>query len=283
MKKYIIILTLILIVPTASADTEFELSPLLPVQTQKETTVKEEVKVKTSEITENTQNIKEKVSSEIKNGAEEISEKTKNNIKKNKKKIKEKTKKIKKEKKDKKKEKSKEEIAETPKSEEEIKPEEDVLQENRQTEEVEQQKRKDTEHTVEYSQDEEFKFKHELLKIYENKYEENNRDVENILKLARIHLDLGQRAIAKSYYMQLYNTYPNSPRIQFEMGKFYYECKQYNAALEFFKLSLASGYLKNIEVNEYTRKTYAKLGDEENEALYEKIIEHLNGNSQTGE
>lgn len=274
MKKYILILTFLLIIPSAFADAEFELSPLLPVQTKQETAVKEEVKVKTVEIKENAQEIKEQVSTEIKETTDEISDKTKKNIKKQKKKIKEKTKKIKKEKKKKRKKKSKEEIEETPNSKEEIKPEE----EQQQTEEAEQ-KKEDTERTVEYPQEEEFKFKHELLKVYENKYEENNQDVENILKLAKIHLDLGQRAIAKSYYMQLYNTYPNSPRIQFEMGKFYYECKQYNAALEFFKLSLASGYLKNIEVNEYTRKTYAKLGDEDNEALYAQIIEHL----QTGE
>lgn len=143
--------------------------------------------------------------------------------------------------------------------------------------------REDTEHSVEPQIEEDFKVKHELLKMYEKKYDENNQDIENILKIARIHLDLGQRAIAKSYYMQLYNTYPNSPRIQFEMGKFYYECKQYNAALEFFKLSLASGNLRNIEVNEYTKKTYDKLGDEENAKLYEQIIEHLQGNQTTGE
>ncbi len=142
----------------------------------------------------------------------------------------------------------------------------------------EEEEVKEHESVIEYSVEQEYKFLHEMRKVYEEQYQNNYLDKENTLKLAKTYLDLGQRSTAKAYYMQLYNMYPDDPAIQFEMGKFYYECKQYNAALEFFKLSLASGYLRNIEVNEYTRKTYSKLGDEENEALYEQILDHLQGN-----
>lgn len=137
---------------------------------------------------------------------------------------------------------------------------------------------KDREIVIEYPEEEEYKFLHEMKKVYEEQYEKNYLDVDNTLKLAKTYMSLGQRSTAKAFYMQLYNMYPNDPNIQFEMGKFYYDSKQYNAALEFFKLSLASGNLKNVEVNEYTRKTYAKLGDEENELLYEQILDHLKGN-----
>lgn len=179
------------------------------------------------------------------------------------------------------KEKAKDKIKETKKTRAEKKAEKKAERENDfeliEVEIEEVPEREDTEHTVEYSKEDDYKYMHEMLKIYEKKYQENNQNVANILKLAKIHLDLGQRSIAKSYYMQLYNTYPNDPKIQFEMGKFYYQCKQYNAALEFFKLSLSSGYIRNIEVNEYTQKTYAKLGDEANATLYGQIIEHLQG------
>ncbi|MBR6163976.1 hypothetical protein IKQ26_08840 [bacterium] len=258
MKKYLLILTFLLLFPSALADAEFELSPLLPVTVKQEKSTQDKINEQAKEITENATEVKENIQSELKETNKKL-KKTKKN------------KKDKKAKKEKKKKKSKKD-----KPEEVTEQQEEVVQaEEQKQEEVIQPQREDTEHTVEYSEDQDFNFKHEMLKIYEKRYEENNLDTENILKIAKIHLDLGQRAIAKSYYMQLYNTYPNSPRIQFEMGKFYYQCKQYNAALEFFKLSLASGYLRNIEVNEYTQKTYAKLGDEENEALYGQIIEHL--------
>lgn len=168
---------------------------------------------------------------------------------------------------------------EEPKEFEEVEPageeqKEEVQEENQE----EQGEVKEHETVVEYTTEQEYKFMHEMLKVYSEKYDKNYLDKENTLKLAKIYLDLGQRSTAKAYYMQLYNMYPDDPNIQFEMGKFYYECKQYNAALEFFKLSLASGNLRNLEVNEYTRKTYAKLGDEENEILYSHIIDHLKGN-----
>ena len=171
-----------------------------------------------------------------------------------------------------------------PKEFEEIEPDgkSEKMQNEPKTEEsqeiVEEEEVKEHETVVEYTKEQEYKFMHEMLKVYKDQYENNYLDRENTLKLAKTYLDLGQRSTAKAYYMQLYNMYPDDPNIQFEMGKYYYACKQYNAALEFFKLSLASGNLRNLEVNEYTRKTYAKLGDEENELLYTNIINHLKGN-----
>ena len=168
-----------------------------------------------------------------------------------------------------------------PKNFEEIEPSEDRKKEETAEETQEQHPKEEAnehETVVDYSTEQEYKFMHEMLKVYSEQYEKSYLDRENTLKLAKIYLDLGQRSTAKAYYMQLYSMYPNDPNIQFEMGKYYYACKQYNAALEFFKLSLASGNLRNLEVNEYTRKTYAKLGDEENEILYTNIINHLKGN-----
>ena len=162
---------------------------------------------------------------------------------------------------------------------EEIEPPAEEVQTSDETaDEAKEEEVKEREITVEYPEEEEYKFLHEMKKVYEENYEKNYSDRENILKLAKTYMALGQRSTAKAFYMQLYNMYPDDPNVQFEMGKFYYDCKQYNAALEFFKLSLASGNLRNIEVNEYTQKTYAKLGDEENELLYKHIIDHLRGN-----
>ena len=73
---------------------------------------------------------------------------------------------------------------------------------------------------------------------------------------------------------------PSDPKLQKEMGDFYYSFQEYATAIEYYKLSLASGNLRDFETNLQSAKCYEKLGDLENAALYYRICNHLDASSR---
>ena len=87
---------------------------------------------------------------------------------------------------------------------------------------------------------------------------------------------IGDRREAKLYVVRAYNLRPADPKIQKEMGDFFYSFQEYSTAIEYYKLALASGLLRDYETNLQTAKCFEKLGDLENAELYYKICNHVN-------
>ena len=69
---------------------------------------------------------------------------------------------------------------------------------------------------------------------------------------------------------------PSNPMLQKEMADFYYNFQEYSTAIEYYKLSLASGLLTDYETNLKTARCFDKLGDDENAQLYYQICRHIN-------
>lgn len=115
--------------------------------------------------------------------------------------------------------------------------------------------------------------------IYTNEYNKNILNLDAMIGLGKIYTLLGQRTDAKNILMQAYSTYSNDPKIQAALGDFSYSFQEYNNALEFYKLALASGYLKDYNTNLSSALCYEKLGDNQNAKLYYKIALFLNNSS----
>ena len=73
---------------------------------------------------------------------------------------------------------------------------------------------------------------------------------------------------------------PYDAKLQREMAEFHVSFQEYSTAIEYYKLSLASGLLKDFDTNLATAKCYEKLGDLENAELYYQICYHLDSNSK---
>ena len=91
---------------------------------------------------------------------------------------------------------------------------------------------------------------------------------------------IGDRAEAKLYALKAYNMYPNNPDMQKAMGDFHFSFQEYSTAVEYYKLSLSSGNLRDFDTNLQTAKCFEKVGDLENAELYYKICYHLNEKSR---
>lgn len=115
--------------------------------------------------------------------------------------------------------------------------------------------------------------------LYTIEYEKNNLNLDAMVGLGKAYSLSDQRADAKNILMQAYNTYPNKPQIQAALGDFNYSFQDYNTALEFYKLALCSGYLRDYKTNLSTALCYEKLGDIKNAKLYYKITLILNQNA----
>ncbi|MBQ4122440.1 hypothetical protein IJD44_01760 [bacterium] len=116
--------------------------------------------------------------------------------------------------------------------------------------------------------------------LYKEKYEKNPTDIRALVGLSKVHQLTGERREAKLYVLKAYNMKPYDPKLQREMGDFYYSFQEYSTAIEYYKLALASGLLRDFETNLITAKCYEKLGDLENAELYYQICNHLNPNSK---
>ncbi len=119
------------------------------------------------------------------------------------------------------------------------------------------------------------------LSIYQNEYDNNKLNIQAMIGLGRAYTQLGERTNAKSILMQAYNIYSDKPQIHVALADFYYYFQEYNTAIEFYKLALSSGYLKDFNTNISTALCYEKLGDLQNAKLYYKIALMLNPNSNT--
>lgn len=116
--------------------------------------------------------------------------------------------------------------------------------------------------------------------LYLADYEENPVDIDTLVGLSRVYALLNDRKNAKVYILQAYNIHPEYPGLQKGMGDFYYSFQEYSTAIEYYKLALSNGLLRDYETNIRTAQCYDKLGDEENAELYYKISAHLNPSSK---
>lgn len=114
---------------------------------------------------------------------------------------------------------------------------------------------------------------------YQKAYNEDILNLDAIIGYGKTLAYKGERAEAKTILMQGYNTNPENPKIQAALGDYNYIIQEYNNALEFYKLALSSGYLKDYRTNLSTANCYEKLGDTKNARLYYQITLMLNPGS----
>lgn len=129
-------------------------------------------------------------------------------------------------------------------------------------------------------QEESYEYINSARELYEEEFEKNPIDTAVLLGLSKTFQLIGDRAEAKLYALKAYNMYPNNPDMQKAMGDFHFSFQEYSTAVEYYKLSLASGNLRDFETNLQTAKCFEKLGDLENAELYYKICYHLNEKSR---
>ncbi len=129
-------------------------------------------------------------------------------------------------------------------------------------------------------QEEKYEYINKARVLYEEEYENSPADINISLGLSHCFQLLEDRKNAKLYVFKAYNTDPSSPKLQKEMGDFFYSFQEYSTAIEYYKLALASGYLKNYDTNLQIAKCFEKLGDLENAELYFKVSYHLNTKSR---
>ena len=119
----------------------------------------------------------------------------------------------------------------------------------------------------------------QALPYYDMEYIRNNLNTDALIGIGKAYTYLDERTEAKNILMQAYSTYQSNPKVQAALGDFNYYFQDYNTALEFYKLALSSGYLKDYQTNISTAKCYAKLGDLKNADLYYRIALLVNPKS----
>lgn len=129
-------------------------------------------------------------------------------------------------------------------------------------------------------QEESFEYINKARILLEDEYESNPADIDVQLGLSQTFQLIGDRKEAKLYVLKAYNTNPADPKLQKAMGDFFFSFQEYSTAVEYYKLALASGYLRDYETNLQTAKCFEKLGDLENAELYYKICYHVNSKSR---
>ena len=130
------------------------------------------------------------------------------------------------------------------------------------------------------NQEEAYEYVHRARVLYEDEHEVNPSNIKALIGLSKVNQMLEDRANAKLYLLKAYNMQPSDPKLQKEMGDFYYSFQEYATAIEYYKLSLASGNLRDFETNIQAAKCFEKLGDLENASLYYKICNHLDSSSK---
>ncbi len=113
------------------------------------------------------------------------------------------------------------------------------------------------------------------LKLYKN----SPTDINVLVGLANTYILMNNDKKAYDYLMQAYNIAPDNPKIAAALGDYNYHREEYVIALEYYKLALLSGYLKDIDTNLKTARCYEKLGDKENATLYYTIVSALDPSS----
>ena len=123
-------------------------------------------------------------------------------------------------------------------------------------------------------------YSNKALDIFQKEYEKDNTNINIMVALGRTYCLLEEKTKAKNILMQAYNTYPNDTKVHMALGDYNYYFQEYNTALEFYKLALSSGLLKDYKTNTIVAMCYEKLGDEKNAKLYYNITNMLNPNYQ---
>ncbi len=130
------------------------------------------------------------------------------------------------------------------------------------------------------SPDESYEYVHKARVLYEEEYSENPVNIQALLGLSKVYQMIKDREEAKLYVLKAYNINPADPKLQKAMGDFFYNFQEYSTAIEYYKLALASGLLRDFETNLQSAKCFEKLGDSENAELYYKISLSLNEKSR---
>lgn len=125
-----------------------------------------------------------------------------------------------------------------------------------------------------------YEYIHKARVLYEEEYDKNPSNIQALLGLSRVNQLLQDRSEAKLYVLKAYNMNPSDPKLQRAMGDFYYSFQEYSTAIEYYKLALASGLLRDFDTNLQSAKCYEKLGDLKNAELYYQICYHLNSKSR---
>lgn len=128
--------------------------------------------------------------------------------------------------------------------------------------------------------EESYEYINEARKLYQSLCDNNPSDIKALLGLSKTYQLLGERSDAKLYVLKAYNIRPYDSKLQKEMADFYYAFQEYSTAIEYYKLALASGLLKDFDTNLATAKCYEKLGDLKNAELYYQICYHLDSKSK---
>ena len=118
------------------------------------------------------------------------------------------------------------------------------------------------------------------LKYYKEylKYDEGNIDA--LLGAGAMATYLGRETEAKNLLMEAYATYPKSPDVHKALGDYSFKFNNFNNAIEYYNLSLASGNLKDYATNIATAVCYEKLGDIERAKQYYEVSLYLNPESE---
>ena len=130
------------------------------------------------------------------------------------------------------------------------------------------------------NQEESYEYIHKARILYEEEYEKNPINTKALLGLSKVNQLLQDRSEAKLYVLKAYNMNPADPKLQRAMGDFFYSFQEYSTAIEYYKLALASGLLRDFDTNLQSAKCYEKLGDLKNAELYYQICFHLNAKSK---
>ena len=130
------------------------------------------------------------------------------------------------------------------------------------------------------NQEEGYEYIHKARILYEEEYEKNPINTKALLGLSKVNQLLQDRSEAKLYVLKAYNMNPADPKLQRAMGDFFYSFQEYSTAIEYYKLALASGLLRDFDTNLQSAKCYEKLGDLKNAELYYQICFHLNAKSK---
>ncbi len=128
--------------------------------------------------------------------------------------------------------------------------------------------------------EESYDYIHKARLLYQEEYDENPVNIQALLGLSKVNQLLKDRQEAKLYVLKAYNMNPSDPKLQKAMGDFFYSFQEYSTAIEYYKLALASGLLRDFDTNLQSAKCYEKLGDLKNAELYYQISNHLNSKSR---
>ena len=119
--------------------------------------------------------------------------------------------------------------------------------------------------------EESYEYIHKARILYLEEYEKNPLNIKALLGMSTVNQMLKDRSEAKLYVLKAYNMNPSDPKLQRAMGDFFYSFQEYSTAIEYYKLALASGLLRDFDTNLQSAKCYEKLGDLKNAELYYKI------------